>query len=148
MLGTRSTALHRGNSAFWLRLTSMTGRIHLKNMAFYGYHGHHPEEGTRGQRFLVDLYLTYDMQEAANSDKLADSVDYAAVYEICKRLLEKERVKLLETLCNRLLTAILQECPRVSRVDLTIKKPSAPIPGVLEYVAVEASRDRVPSAGK
>ena len=66
MLGTRSTALHRGNSAFWLRLTSMTGRIHLKNMAFYGYHGHHPEEGTRGQRFLVDLYLTYDMQEAAN----------------------------------------------------------------------------------
>ena len=57
-------------------------------------------------------------------------------------------VKLLETLCDRLLTAILQECPRVSRVDLTIKKPSAPIPGVLEYVAVEASRDRVPSAGK
>jgi 7,8-dihydroneopterin aldolase/epimerase/oxygenase len=126
----------------------MTGRIQLKNMAFYGYHGHHPEEGTRGQRFLVDLYLTYDMQDAARSDKLVDSVDYSAVYEICKRLLEKERVKLLETLGDRLLNAILAECPRVMRVELTIKKPSAPIPGVLDYVAVEASRDRIPSAGK
>ena len=43
----------------------MTGKIHLKNMAFYGYHGALAEENTLGQRFLVDLTLTLDIAEAA-----------------------------------------------------------------------------------
>jgi len=118
----------------------MTGRIHMKNMAFYGYHGHHPEETARGQRFLVDVALTLDMTAAAASDRLSDTIDYSRVYEACR--------KILETLCDRLLTAVMRECERAIRVEITIKKPSAPIPGVLDYVAIEASRDRVPGAGK
>jgi dihydroneopterin aldolase len=126
----------------------MTGRIHLKNMAFYGYHGHHPEETTRGQRFLVDVVLTMDMTAAAASDRLSDTIDYGRVYEACRRILEHDRIKLLEALCDRLLTAVMGECEGASRVEITIKKPSAPIPGVLDYVAIEASRDRVPRAGQ
>jgi dihydroneopterin aldolase len=126
----------------------MTGRIHLKNMAFYGYHGHHPEETARGQRFLVDVALTLDMTAAAASDRLSDTIDYGRVYEACRKILETDRVKLLETLCDRLLTAVMRECERAIRVEITIKKPSAPIPGVLDYVAIEASRDRVPGAGQ
>jgi dihydroneopterin aldolase len=126
----------------------MTGRIHLKNMAFYGYHGHHPEETARGQRFLVDVTLTLDMTAAAASDRLADTIDYGRVYEACRKILENDRVKLLETLCDRVLTAVMRECKRAVRVEITIKKPSAPIPGVLDYVAIEASRDRIPVLGQ
>jgi len=121
---------------------AMQGRIHLKNMAFYGYHGHHPEENALGQRFQVDLVLTSDATEAAASDSLAAAVDYVRVYDICRRVVEKERVKLLETLGGRIIDAILRECPRVERVEIMIKKPAAPIPGTLDYVAFEASSDR------
>jgi dihydroneopterin aldolase len=120
----------------------MNGRIQLKNMAFYGYHGHHPEESVRGQRFLVDLTLACDFAQAAATDQLGATVDYVQVYEVCRRIVERDRVKLLETLADRILTAVLAECPSVHRVEITIKKPGAPIPGVLDYVAVETSRER------
>ena len=120
----------------------MTGRIQLANMAFYGYHGHHPGESENGQRFLVDLALTLDISAAASSDQLSDTIDYGKVYEVCRRIVESDRVKLLETLCDRIMSAILREFGRVTRVEITVRKPSAPIPGVLDYVAVEASRDR------
>jgi dihydroneopterin aldolase len=129
----------------------MQGRIHLKNMAFYGYHGHHPEETSLGQRFQVDLVLTSDVAEAAATDNLGAAVDYVRVYDICRRVVEHERVKLLETLGGRIIDAILRECPRVERVEIMIKKPAAPIPGTLDYVAFEASCDRagrLPRAGQ
>lgn len=120
----------------------MQGRIHLKGMAFYGYHGHHPEENALGQRFLVDLVLSSDVSEAAATDSLAAAVDYVRVYNICRGVVEQERVKLLETLGLRIMDAILRECTRVERVEILIKKPAAPIPGTLDYVAFEASCDR------
>jgi dihydroneopterin aldolase len=120
----------------------MNARIHLKNMAFYGYHGHHPEENLRGQRFFVDLILSADLGAAAATDSLSATVDYSRVYELCRSIVEQQRVKLLETLCQRLLTAIFEGFPRVDRVEVVIRKPSAPIAGVLDYVAVEACADR------
>lgn len=126
----------------------MIGRIHLKNMAFYGYHGHYPGESAQGQRFFVDVTLSLDMTEAMTTDHLSATVDYGRVHEVCRTIVEREKVKLLETLSHRLMTAILEACPRVRRVEVTVKKPSAPIPGVLDYVAVEASLDRPePGAG-
>ena len=126
----------------------MTARIHLKNMAFYGYHGHHRGESEQGQRFLVDLVLTLDIAAASSSDRLADTIDYGKAYDVVRGIVEKDRVKLLETLCDRIMDAILRELERVDKVEVTVKKPSAPIPGVLDYVAVEASRVRVPRPGK
>lgn len=126
----------------------MTGRIHLKNMAFYGYHGLHPGENEQGQRFLVDLVLTLDVSAAAASDRLADTIDYSKAYEVVRRIVEQDRVKLLETLCDRILTAILREFARVQKAEITIRKPSAPIPGVLDYVAIETSRERAPRPGQ
>jgi dihydroneopterin aldolase len=120
----------------------MNGRIHLKNMAFYGYHGHHPGETAQGQKFLVDLVLTVDIGPAAASDRLPDTVDYSRVHDICRKIVEKERVKLLETLCQRIMDAIMLKFERVSKIEIIIKKPGAPIRGVLDYVAVEASLER------
>ncbi|MGH7996564.1 MAG: dihydroneopterin aldolase [Opitutaceae bacterium] len=120
----------------------MNGRIVLKNMAFYGYHGHHPGETAQGQRFFVDATLTLDLGEAMATDELGATVDYGRVYAVCREIVEREKVKLLETLCHRLMTAILEASPQVRRVEVTVKKPSAPIPGVLDYVAVEACLER------
>lgn len=120
----------------------MSARITLKNMAFYGYHGHFAEEAVRGQRFFVDVVLHTGIAAAAASDALHDTVDYAAVHRLCRELVEGERVKLLETLCSRLLDALMRSFPAVERAEVAVRKPSAPIPGVLDFVEVQASVDR------
>ncbi len=120
----------------------MNGRIHLKNMVFYGYHGALAAENSLGQRFFIDLVLTLDISEAARSDDLDATVDYVKVHAICREIMEHERVKLLETLANRVLDRVLAACPRVSVAEIIIKKPSVPMGGVLDYVAVETSKQR------
>ncbi len=120
----------------------MNGRIHMVGMVFYGHHGDIAEERTLGQRFIVDVVLTVNMAEAAVTDQLASTLDYVAVYAICQQTVEKEPVKLLETLASRLAKKILAEHPRVLKVDILVKKPSVPLRGALDYVAVEISQDR------
>lgn len=120
----------------------MNGRIHLKNMVFYGYHGNLAEENALGQRFMIDLVMTVDIAEAAQTDDLHATVDYVKVYGICRQIVEHDRVKLLETLANHLLDRILEACPRVTKAEIIIKKPSAPMGGVLDYVALETSKER------
>jgi len=120
----------------------MIARIHLRNMAFYGYHGHLTAENALGQRFQIDLVLTTDIADAVKSDALADTVDYVALYALCKEVVEGVHVKLLETLAGRLMDRVLADCPRVEKVEITIRKPSVPLPGVLDHVAVETSKSR------
>ncbi len=120
----------------------MTGRIHLSNMEFHGRHGCHPGEDVVGQRFLVDLVLTLDIGPAAAKDELSAAVDYERVHKTCRRLMERGRAKLLETLCRRICDAILREWPQVQGIEVTVKKPEAPMPGKLDYVAVEATCER------
>lgn len=120
----------------------MIGRIHLKNLVFYGHHGDIPEERVLGQRFSIDLSLTLDMAEAAKTDDLAATVDYVHVYDLCRQMLEKERVNLLETVAAHLADRILAEHPRVLNVEITVRKPSVAIRGVLDYVAIELSKAR------
>lgn len=120
----------------------MTGKIHLSNMVFYGYHGNLAEENKLGQRFVIDLALTLDIAEAARTDDLNTTVDYARVYGLCRDIVEKQRVKLLETLAGRIIDRVLETSPLVTRVDIVIRKPSVPVSGALDYVAIETSKER------
>ena len=126
----------------------MEGKIHLKGMVFYGHHGCYAEETEKGQRFVVDLVLVLDTEKAAASDSLADTVDYARVFEACRAVVEGKPVKLLESVCERILEAVLDQFEPVLRAEVRVMKPAAPMPGVLDYVAVEASRDRLHRPGK
>jgi 7,8-dihydroneopterin aldolase/epimerase/oxygenase len=120
----------------------MTSRIHLQNMVFFGYHGHFPAENALGQRFEVDLVLDIDLTAAMKSDDLADTVDYAAVFTLCRQTVEGERCKLIEALAGRIIDRILIAWPRITGVRIIIRKPGAPVPGALDAVAVEISRTR------
>ncbi len=129
----------------------MLAHIELKNMVFYGYHGALPEEATLGQRFSMDLVLSLDIGEAAATDDLTKTVDYGAVYGLVRGIVEHERSHLLERLAAQVMKRVLGEHPRVIEVKITLRKPSVPIAGNLDYVAIETSLNRAdcpPSSGK
>ena len=116
-------------------------RVHLHNMQFYGRHGVNPEEQTLGQRFEVDVELRLDTRPAALQDDLRLTINYAQVYKAVKRVVEEERFALIETLAETIATQVGQHFAPDS-VRVCVRKPHAPIKGVLDYVAVEIERTK------
>ncbi len=120
----------------------MLATIHLKSLRFHGRHGVLPEEAVLGQPFILDLDLKVDVADAAASDNLAHTVNYAEVQSLCRDIVEKERYNLIEALAHRILTAIIAAHPRVLSATLTLHKPHAPLPGAHDGVAITLSLAR------
>lgn len=111
-------------------------RILLYGLKFYGHHGFYPEERNLGQWFEVDLDIWGDFSTAAQSDNLEDALDYGKVYREVKKVLEGPPVKLLESLAWRVKDGILA-WPQVRKVRVCIRKPQAPLGGLLSFAGVE-----------
>ncbi|GIX45795.1 MAG: dihydroneopterin aldolase [Candidatus Tectimicrobiota bacterium] len=98
-----------------------------------------PAEQALGQRFEVDVELGLDLRPAAQHDDLARTINYAEVYDTVKRLVEGERFALLEALAEAIAVQVGRRfAPQ--RVRVCVRKPHAPIAGILDHVAVEIER--------
>jgi dihydroneopterin aldolase len=117
----------------------MTDRITLSGLRVRGFHGVLPAERRDGQDFVVDAVLSLDTRAAAASDELADTVDYGVLAGALAKVVAGEPCDLLETLADRLAAVCLAH-PLVFEVELTVHKPSAPIPLAFDDVSVTVVR--------
>ncbi len=85
----------------------MKDRISLLGMAFFGYHGCLAEERANGQRFLVDAVLYLDLAEAGRTDDLSKTVDYGAVFDEVRAVVEGAPCRLLEAVAERVAQKLL-----------------------------------------
>ncbi len=115
--------------------------IRLCNMQFYGRHGVNPEEQVLGQRFEVDVDLRVDTRPAALQDDLHLTINYAQVYKAVKQIVEEEHFALIEALAETIAMHIGRHFAPES-VRVCVRKPHAPIKGVLDYVAVDIERTK------
>ncbi len=111
-------------------------------MQFYGYHGVYAEENKLGQRFKVDATLLLDLKNAGMKDDLTQTVNYAEVYKITKKIVEEQTYKLVETIAERICSEILNSFPIVESCTIKVIKPDPPINGHYHSVAVEITRSR------
>jgi len=114
-----------------------TGRLILSGLTAFGYHGNNPAERKLGQTFTADLEVLLDTQRAAASDSIHDTVSYPRLEEAVRKVLEGEPANLLETVAERIATAIL-EFPDVVQVTVQVSK-RPPLPNLEEF-AVEITR--------
>jgi 7,8-dihydroneopterin aldolase/epimerase/oxygenase len=117
-------------------------KIYLNNMAFYGYHGVLGEETRLGQRFNVDVVLETDLSKAGESDYLEDTINYAAVYDCVREIVEGPPRKLLESVAEGLAGSLLHQFPLIHSCIIKVIKPDPPIAGHYDSVAVEIKRGR------
>ena len=111
-------------------------RIALRNCAFFARHGLFSEEEALGQRFLVDAVLWVEGMEALENDSIDGTVDYGAAYKVIERIIMGKRRYLIESLALEVATAVCTEFEPVQRAEVTIRKPNAPVNGVLDHVEV------------
>lgn len=114
----------------------MTYEIFLKNCAFFGRHGVLAEEEVLGQRFYVDALLTVRDGGALESDAVEATVDYGEVFAEIERLVTGERTRLIEALALRIARRLRRRFPAILRAAITVRKPGAPVAGVLDHVEV------------
>lgn len=118
-------------------------RIVLKGMAFYGYHGNLEEERRLGQRFFVDVVICRDLTKAGQTDNLEDSLNYVDVYDFVRQIVEGEPCNLLERVGTKIADALWQDYKEIVGAAVTVRKPEAPIQGMLDYVEVTITRGQV-----
>lgn len=111
-------------------------------MLFYGTHGVHPEEARLGQRFEVDVDLHCDTRRAGQSDSLQDTINYSRVYDEVRLVVEGRRFELVEALAATVARELLGQYSMLSAVTVRVRKPHAPIKGVLSGVEIEIHRTR------
>ncbi|MBD2209188.1 dihydroneopterin aldolase [Nostoc linckia FACHB-104] len=114
--------------------------IHLTGIRAYGYTGYLPEEQVLGQWFEVDVKLWLDLSKPAQTDAIADTLDYRSVISLVQNLVKSSKFALVEKLAGTIADSILQECDRVTKVEVTLSKPAAPIPDFGGKISIELTR--------
>ncbi|MGB0316343.1 MAG: dihydroneopterin aldolase [Flavobacteriaceae bacterium] len=117
------------------------GKIFVKNIRLYAYHGCLEEESKIGSDYLVNLTVETDLEKSSGTDDLKDTVDYEALHALAKEEMSK-REKLLETVVFRLAKKILKQHREVSTAIVKVAKLNPPIGGNVEEVAVEIELSR------
>lgn len=114
----------------------------IKNLEIYAYHGAYQEENVLGQKFILSLSLSVDLQKAGRNDALTDSVHYGEVCKLIEKTFLQKQFRLLEACAENLAETILNAFPSIKEVELSIKKPWAPIGSHLEYAGISITRGR------
>ena len=96
--------------------------IHIKDILLDCIIGVCQDERRKRQTVKLNVTLHCDLQPAVKSDKLEDTVDYAAIMERVRDEVKKSRYFLLEALANRIAELCLSY-KHVKAVDVTVAKP-------------------------
>jgi dihydroneopterin aldolase len=119
-------------------------RLSLLGMRFQARHGVLDAEKQTDQPFEVDLVLSADLSAAAEQDALEATVDYAALYDLVRAIVEGPPRDLVEALAGSIATAVLAatDPALVDEVEVRVRKPKAPIDGAFDTVQVALTRRR------
>jgi dihydroneopterin aldolase len=120
----------------------MSDTVFVTGLALHAYHGVMQHEAKVGQSFGLDLVLDIDLDAAARSDKLANTVGYDQVVEVAARAFCARRYRLIEAAAGAVADAILDRFAQVTAVQITVHKPHAPIAATFADVGVMLRRAR------
>ncbi len=97
--------------------------VFLQGLSIKGKHGVHERERRVEQEFLLDIKATFDATTSAQSDSLADTVDYGRFREIAYDVISNHSFFLIEKVVTTIAARILED-QRIANVEITIRKPS------------------------
>jgi dihydroneopterin aldolase len=108
-------------------------KIILPELTFWACHGNLPQEKTEKQEFRLSVSMTLDTTEAAESDDLADTVDYGEIYGYIERVMLGAQHNLLESLASEIAYVILQK-EQIQAVTVRLEKVAAPVAGGIRAI--------------
>jgi FolB domain-containing protein len=114
-------------------------KILIKDLRVHGIIGVYPYEREMPQEILINITVFTDTQHAAQTDDIADCVDYDTLANKVEAHAEKAARLTVEALANDLAEICLQE-KGVEKAIVRVEKPGA-VPSA-QSVGVEVERAR------
>ncbi len=113
-------------------------RILIKGLVCRAHVGVPEAERRKRQKILVDIELGLDLRKAGRSDRVQETVDYAAIAHEVKKLAEGGPFTLAETIAEAAAERVLAKF-KVEQVTVRVRKFS--VPGT-RSVGVEITRGK------
>lgn len=117
-------------------------KITIKNLKIFAYHGVLAEEKATGQDFIFDIDYYANLTRACHNDDLSDTISYADVVALVQRVFTAKSYDLIERAAQVVADAIFEEFEPIAKVEITLKKPNAPVDANFDYMAVTIVRER------
>lgn len=117
-------------------------RIRLRGMEFPCRIGVLPGEADAPQPLGIRVEVGMDLQPAARSDRLADTLDYSRVVEAVRAVTRERRFGLLEAVALAIVEAVLGADPRAQEVVVEVEKMRPPLGPEAGPIAVRLARRR------
>lgn len=115
--------------------------IFIQELKTYAYIGVYDWEQKTRQAILLDLFFTTDINTAAASDNLKDTLDYANIAKQIIQLVENSSFALIETLAQTIANFVLNNF-KTDKVKIIVYKPNACLQAKTVGVCIERSRSK------
>ena len=116
----------------------MESYIELKEIRIHAYHGVDKQERIVGNDYLVRVKVKYNISDAAKSDSVNDTINYAEIYDVVKCEMSIPS-NLLENVVYRIMNALKRNFPKIEGGEIEIVKIKPPIAGDVKGAAVSIS---------
>ncbi len=90
----------------------------------------------------MSLTCSLDLQPAGQVDDYHQSVCYASLAKLAYEIGTTRRFHTIEGLAEAIAADVLEQFPRIASVTVRVEKPEAPVPFILDSIAVEIRRSR------
>ena len=117
-------------------MTIATSKIYLDDMRFCAYHGVMEQERRVGGEYSVSLTVEADLADAARTDDVADTINYAELYELVKREMTVPS-KLLEHVAGRIGQRAMETFERITTLTIKVTKLNPPMGADCKGASVE-----------
>lgn len=111
-------------------------RITLSGVKIYPRIGITQEERNSPQECLADLTLWYDMETAAKTDSLDQSIDYCLVLATMQTAVGAKEYNLIESLAYEIIKNVIQSYP-IARARIKLRKRPEILIKHLDFIEVE-----------
>jgi dihydroneopterin aldolase len=118
----------------------MIGWIGFENHRISCVIGIGAEERREEQLIFVDLKAAVDISESVKTDKLEDTVDYAAMAQVCTDLAAQNQYQLLEKYASDVLQALFKRFD-ILEARIKVKKPKALPTAACSVVELSKKKD-------
>lgn len=111
-------------------------KIVISDLRMQGFHGVFDQERIVGSTFVYNIAIDYDFMEAAATDDLTKTINYAEVVDIVKQQ-NAQPSRLIENVAWRIDRALRDKFCSIGRMTISVNKLNPPISGIdVDYVGV------------
>ena len=100
--------------------------VHIDGIRLHARHGVLPQEQLTGNDYIINVRASYDISRAMQTDDVADTLNYAEVYNIIKEEMSIPS-KLIEHVAGRIADRLMDSYSQINSVMLRITKCNPPM---------------------